>query len=106
MVPQDSRQPPSPRSLSPETAEALRVAIADGWRAGQESQARLHDVLVRAAREAHDQGLRPEELIVALKHVEEDVMGQPGTLRSTDVDARRRFREWMVSACVRAYFGK
>jgi hypothetical protein len=92
--------------LRPETAEALRVAIAEGWRAGEETQQRLSDVLARTAHEAHEQGLRPEELIIALKRVEEEVMGQPGALRATDVDARRRFREWMVSACVRAYFGR
>ena len=106
MVPQDSRQPPPARQLSPETADALRAAIAEGWRAGQQTEERLQAVLARAAREAHELGLRPEELIVALKRVEEEVMGQPGALRATDADARRRFREWMVSACVRAYFGK
>ena len=106
MVPEDSRHPPPPRGLSPHTAEALRTAIADGWRAGQDAEQRLSEVLRQAAREAHEQGLRPEELIVALKRVEEDVMGQPGALRATDVEARRRFREWMVSACVRAYFGR
>ena len=106
MVPEDSRHPPPPRGLNPHTAEALRAAIADGWRAGQDAEHRLSEVLRHTAHEAHEQGLRPEELIVALKRVEEEVMGQPGALRATDVDARRRFREWMVSACVKAYFGK
>ena len=104
MVPQDSRQPPPSRTLAPETSEALRVVIAERWRATEDADARLSAALVQAAHEAHERGLRPEELIIAMKTLEEEVMGRPGALRATDPDARRRFREWLVSACLKAYF--
>jgi hypothetical protein len=107
MVPQDSRQPPSEgRSLDPATVEALRTCIAQRWRAFERAEQELVDTVSRAAQEARSRGLRPEELVIALKALEEDVMGQPGALRGTDPDARRRFREWLVSSCVKAYFAE
>ena len=107
MVPQSaSPPPPEPRRLHPETESALRAVIAEEWRAAAGSQEALAGVVARVAREARDDGLRPEELIIILKQVETQVLGAPGTLRAGDLDARRRFREWLVSSCVRAYFAE
>ena len=105
MVPQDSRQPPPPRALSPETTETLRQAIAEHWRAIEGAQERLGDTLSHAVTEARELGLRPEEVIVALKQIEDGVLARPEGLRTDDPDVRRRFREWLVSSCLRAYFG-
>ena len=105
MVPDSRFHPPEPaRSLSEETAAALRAVIAERWRAVEDAEGRLAHVVTQAAREAKALGLRPEELIIFLKGIEDDVMAQPGTLRASDLDARRRFREWLVSSCLRAYF--
>ena len=82
----------------------LRAAIADRWREAPDTADVLVAAIARVAREAHADGLRPEELIVALKGIEAQVLGAPGTLRGNDLDARQRFRAWLVSACVRAYF--
>ena len=105
MVPNSaSPPPPEPRSLHPDTAAELRAVIAERWRAVSDTENALAAVVARVAREARVDGLRPEELIIALKAIEEDVLGAPGTLRADDFDARRRFREWLVTSCVRAYF--
>ena len=105
MVPQGSRQPPDGASaLSPETLQALRTVIADRWRAASDAESQLGTVLARAAAEARERGIRPEELLITLRHIEEEVMARPGDLRGTDPDARRRFREWMVTSCLRAYY--
>ena len=106
MVPQDSRQPPPTLALSPETTEALRAAIAEHWRAIAGAQERLGDTLSSAVSEARDKGLHPEEVIVALKRIEDGVLARPEGLRTDDPDVRRRFREWLVTSCLRAYFGE
>ena len=82
----------------------LRTVIAERWRALEDAEGRLSAAVMRAAREAKELGLRPEELIILLKGIEDEVIAQPGTLRASDLDARRRFREWLVSNCLRAYF--
>ena len=105
MVPHSAIPPtPEPRSLHPETVAALRSAIAERWRDGSGAESALVAVIARVSRDARAAGLRPEELIIALKAIEQDVLGAPGTLRADDVEARRRFREWLVSNCVKAYF--
>lgn len=107
MVPQSASPPPSePRRLHPETESALRAVIAQEWRAVAGSQEALSGIVARVAREARADGLRPEELIIILKQVEAQVLGAPGTLRADDLEARRRFREWLVTSCVRAYFAE
>jgi hypothetical protein len=105
MVPHSaSPPPPEPRSLHPDTVTSLRTVIAERWRAVSDTESALAAVVARAAHEAREDGLRPEELIIALKRIEQDVLGAPGTLRATDIEARQRFREWLVTSCVRAYF--
>jgi hypothetical protein len=107
MVPQGSNfTPDGPRALSAETMDALRAVIADRWRGADGSDARLAEVLARAAQEARAREMQPEELLVMLRHLEEEMIARPGTLRSNDPDARRRFREWLVQSCLRAYFGR
>ena len=107
MVPQGSNfTPDGARALSAETMEALRVVIADRWREADGAEARLAEVLSRAAHEARERSMQPEELLVMLRRLEEEMIARPGTLRGTDPDARRRFREWLVQSCLRAYFGR
>lgn len=107
MVPHSSSSPPpGHRPLSDATRDALRAAIAGHWRGAEGSEPALAGAIAGAAREAHAQGLRPEALIVALKDIADEVAGAPEALRASDADARRRFREWLVTSCVKAYFGR
>lgn len=107
MVPQGSNPPhDGARELSAETMDALRTVIAERWRAPGDPEARLGEVLARAAQEARAREIQPEELLVMLRRLEEEIIARPGGLRSADPDARRRFREWLVQSCLRAYFGR
>jgi hypothetical protein len=107
MVPQGSNSTPDgARALSAETMDALRAVIADRWREADGAESRLAEVLTRAAHEARARAMQPEELLVTLRQLEEELIARPGTLRGTDPDARRRFREWMVQSCLRAWFGR
>lgn len=107
MVPHSTPPPPpGSRRLQADSAVALRTVIAEHWRALAASEDALADVVKRVAVEAREQGLQPEELVIALKQIEQEVLGSADRLSSMDLDARRRFREWLVGACVRAYFAK
>lgn len=105
MVPQNSPPPFDPeRQLSPATIQGLRDVIAARWRTLEQSEAQLRHAVHVAAAEGRERGLRPEELVVILKGIEADVFAAPGAMRATDRDARRRFREWLVTSCLEAYF--
>jgi hypothetical protein len=105
MNPQNSPPPPErARELSPEIVRSLRDVIAERWRALEDSDRRLQTAVRAAAAEAKTRGLRPEELIIALKTLEGEVLAPPGSVRAADFEARRRFREWLIAACLEAYF--
>jgi hypothetical protein len=106
MDPHSASLPAESRALHPQTEAELRAVIADRWRAVSETEEALSMAVGRVAREARANGMRPEELLIALKSIEAQVLGAHGTLRGDDMEARRRFREWLVSNCVRAYFAE
>jgi hypothetical protein len=89
------------RTLSSEVAQTLREALATRWKEPQSYERGLTSALAAAAQEARGRGMRPEELLLALKAIEEDVAE---TLRVTDTQDRDRFRFWLVGACMRAFF--
>ena len=77
MVPKNSPPPSEPaRELSAETLRRLREVIGERWRALETSEDHLRATLRAAASEAKRRGLRPEELIIALKALEEEVFAQ------------------------------
>lgn len=106
MVAYDARRTPDPhRVLSPETAERLRHAIAQHWAAGTESDlAPLRDALRAVAAEARARQLRPEEVLVALRDVAAEAAGGQNSIAAADDDTRWRFRTWLVSNCLAAYY--
>ncbi|HZO19678.1 MAG TPA: hypothetical protein VFB46_11890 [Gemmatimonadaceae bacterium] len=59
----------------------------------------LHAALKSVAAEARERSLRPEELIVTLKQIVEEVPGA----RVSSIE-ERRLREWIVTTCISAYF--
>ena len=107
MVPQSSSLPPdgSPQ-LSPEVTTQLRGVIAERWRRLEESDAQLREAVHAVADEARARQLAPESLILTLKAIEADVFAAPGAIRAGDVEARQRFHQWLVAACLAAYFGR
>lgn len=92
--------------LSPETMEHLRGVIAERWRSLEQSERQLYEAVRAAVAEAKTRELQPEQLILALKKIEADVFARPGSMRATDQGARDRFHQWLVTACLEAYFGR
>ena len=89
------------RMLSPDVAQQLRESLAARWTDPNGYEDVLATALAAAAQDAHVRGMRPEELLLALKAIEQDVAE---TLRVTDTQDRDRFRFWLVGACMRAFF--
>lgn len=102
MVAYDPRRPVDPApSLTPATRAALHDALIAQWREPEELIPALRDVLHVVAQEARTRGVRPEELIIDLKTLEESVAMQSKIAART----RHRVREWIVATCVKSYFG-
>lgn len=88
------------RMLSADVAERLHAAIVARWQDVADDDA-LTAALSEAAQDARQRSLLPEELLLALKAIEEEVGDK---LRAVDADDRDRFRHWLVGACMRAFF--
>jgi hypothetical protein len=97
--------PRSPRDdspkLAPDVAALLRSALCARWTDHASFDGPLTKALAAAAQDAHARGLRPEELLVALKAIEQDVALSQDVVDTQDRD---RFRIWLVGACMRAFF--
>jgi hypothetical protein len=91
------------RKLSPEIAAQLRATLTARWTEPESYDRPLTAALMAAAQDAHARGLRPEELLLALKGIEEDVAL---SLEVQDTQDRDRFRIWLVGACMRAFFAE
>lgn len=100
MIAYDSHTPRQPRRRLSEVVRAqLAEALRAEWGAPLESRAQLHSAVAAAAEEALAQGLQPEDLILDLKDLEGAVLG-------FDVfdGEPRRFHDWLVGTCLRAYY--
>jgi len=104
MVAYDSRRVPDPEHmLRPETIGALRAALAEQRGVGAEPVTSLSEAIRAASREARERHLPPEALLIQLKSLADEV-GLPPVPSSQDRAKRRAVREWMVTACLRAYW--
>lgn len=102
MVAYNPRLPDDERpTLPPAVAAELHAALVARWKEPEAFDALLESALSAAARDAKARGLRPEELLLALKKSEQDVAN---TLDVGDTQDRDRFRIWLVGACMRAFF--
>ena len=79
----------------------LHEAVARAYRQEAETEDALREALRHAATEAHQRGLRPEELVIALKAVLDDV---PNAGRRDELKGWSQTRDRIVSACIAAYF--
>lgn len=102
MVAYDSRRVPNPEHmLRPETIAALRSALEEQRKAGVDPVSSLSESIRAASREARERHLPPEALLIQLKVLADEV-GLPAV--SIDRTRKREVREWMVTACLRAYW--
>lgn len=103
MVAYNPRSPDDERpSLPPAIAAQLRSALSARWSDSEGNDSVLESALVAAACDARQRGLRPEQLLIALKRIEEDVADALEVVNTQDRD---RFRIWLVGVCMRAFFG-
>ena len=90
---------PDPRPLNESTLEQVRRAIQDRRQVPTAGDGALRAALAVVAGEARERAIRPEELIVTLKQLIDEL---PGSRSSSGEE--RRLREWIVTTCIRAYF--
>ena len=103
MVAYDSRRWPDPSMrLSEPTLDALTAAFREQRNAGLTPLASLKEAVVGAATEAREKGIAPEALLIQLKHVADQSL-PPAMLGDGQTTS---LREWIVRACVAAYFAK
>ena len=107
MIAHDSRGiPENARTLSEPVSRRVREAIEARWSATTEADiGRTTDALAgaldEAAVEARERSLHPEELILAIKALEDQVAAAHGRTVYAD---RRQLRDRLVTACIQAYF--
>jgi hypothetical protein len=101
MVAYNSHSSDEGRVLSPDVAAQVRASLERRWRNPEPHEADLSAALTAAAEDARQRGLRAEELLLALKVIEQDVAL---SLDVADTQGRDRFRIWLVGACMRAFF--
>ena len=102
MVPEHTR-PPRPRAFSPEVAAQLEAALRSIATKPAPLTDSLRAALTAAATEARELQLRPEELIVAFKTLEEKVGATFPDDDPDDPDGRR-FRAKIIRALLEAYY--
>jgi hypothetical protein len=102
MVAHDPRRwPPEEGRLREETIDALRAAISAQRKMGRTPSPELEAAIQSAARDARERQIAPEALLVQLKLVAEEA----GVFAALGVDeSANALREWLVTACVNAYF--
>ena len=91
------------RSLSSNAVAQLRSALGAHWAESEGCDAELAAALKVVAQDARMRGLRPEELLLAMKAIEKETAV---TLRVDNTQDRDRFRTWLVGACMRAFFAQ
>jgi hypothetical protein len=101
MMAYDSRSTPEPRPLGDETAAALRDAVLGLWNHPAEDDAPLKAAIARTVHEARQRSLRAEDLIVAFK----DMLTRMPELNSPERRLEAvRFRERLITLCIKAYY--
>lgn len=101
MVAYDSRRwPDATKRLTTETLAALSAALNEQRVSGRDAVDSLRAAVGSAAREARERAIPPESLLVQLKLVADET-GFPPMLGD---EATNAVREWMVNACITAYY--
>ena len=101
MVAHDPRRWPDPeKRLTDRTIASLREAIVAQKNLGPSPSPQLETAIQAAARDARERGINPEVLLVQLKLIAEE----SGVTPILGDGASGALREWLVTACVTAYY--
>lgn len=90
---------PSPR-LEPDTMEALREVMDRAVRRGNHGD-ELHDILCRAAAEAHEKGIQAEQLLLVMKELWHSL---PELNRASDTDRQTTLLQELITHCIQRYY--
>jgi len=90
---------PTPR-LDTETLESLRSVMDRALRRGNHGN-ELQDVLTRAATEAREKAIPPEQLLVIMKDLWHSL---PELRRTTDADRQTELLQELISRCIERYY--
>jgi hypothetical protein len=101
MMAYDSRSTPEPRPLGEDTAAALRDAVLQLWNEPAEGDAALQAAITRTIADAREQSLRAEDVIVAFKHLLTHLPELNAPERRMEAV---RFRERLITLCIKAYY--
>lgn len=90
-------------SLSESTMKELRSALSEQLKRPDGPTPELANLLKRIAREAHDNGVQPEKLIVIFKQLWNSLAE---SLRPQNADQYERVRQRLVTLCIQAYYAE
>lgn len=92
-------------TLPASATSSLRSVLRAGWHADPEVYPEFAEVVAGAVVAARSAGYSPEGLVVALKAIEREERLEPLTTTSDQVP-RTSFHDWLVGACMAAWFGE
>jgi hypothetical protein len=81
----------------------LRTALTEQLRRPERPTPELSNLLKRVAREAREEGILPEELIVIFKQLWNSLAE---SMRPQNVDQYERIRQNLVTLCIQAYYAE
>ena len=90
-------------SLSESSMKELRTALTEQLRRPERPTPELSNLLKRVAREAQEEGILPEELIVIFKQLWNSLAE---SMRPQNVDQYERIRQNLVTLCIQAYYAE
>jgi hypothetical protein len=81
----------------------LRTALTEQLKRSEGPTSELATLLRKVAREAHEQSIPPEELIVIFKKLWNSLAE---SLRPQNADQYERIRQRLVTICIQAYYAE
>ena len=90
-------------SLSESTIKELRTALTEQLKQPDGPTPELATLLRKVAREAHEQSIPPEELIVVFKKLWNSLAE---SLRPQNPDQHEQIRQRLVTICIQAYYAE
>jgi hypothetical protein len=90
---------PAPQ-LDAETVDSLRSVMDRALRRGNHGN-ELQDVLTRAAAEARDKAIPPEQLLIIMKDLWHSL---PELRRTTDSEKQTELLQELISRCIERYY--
>jgi hypothetical protein len=90
-------------SLSEATMKELRSALVEQLKHPDSPTPELRVLLQKVGREAREQDIRPEQLIIIFKQLWNSLAE---SLRPQNADQYERVRQRLVTLCIQAYYGE